>query len=264
MKPEYVKFLRSDGRMHFSDLKHIGSSGQHYLQNLNSGKSTGSMRKGSTFHDLVLLEKEPIVFTDRRAGKKWKAFQLENIGNDIINVSEYETAMRMRDSLMMSNYDSAVFARELLSKCQNREKEILWDLAGVPWSSTIDAYGNGITLELKSTKCASKRKFLWDAKSMKYDGQLAVYNVAQGVDGNQFPAPWTQSYAIAVENVKPHIVAVYRVEELRLDAAYSNVVEMQQKWITCCETGIWGGYGKDCEIWDADLIIEEEEDSDDE
>lgn len=264
MNPKYLEFLRSDGRMHYSDLKHIASSGAHFISNLNSEIDSASTRIGSVFHDIVLLGKKPCVFEGTRRGAAWEVFKEKNIGNDICNVTEYETAMRMADSLFDSQYESAEFARDILRRCEIREKEILLDFNDVPWSSRIDAMGTDLIAELKSTKCASKRKFLLDAKQMKYDGQLAIYNVAAGVNANQFPAQWLDSYVIAVENKSPYIVAVYEVEKLRLDSAYLEVIAWQEKWLKSCETGIWGGYGKACETWDADIIIGEDEDDDEE
>lgn len=251
--------LPSDGRMHFSALKQFAYSPSHYASYISSGiKDTESMRIGRALHALVLQGIEPIVYTgDRRAGKDWDAFLIGNNAKkeNILNISESKVVFEMAESVSRND-----LASELIAACHTKEKKVEWEMAGIQFAGTPDAYGDGILLDLKSCQSAFPRKFLWDANSRNYHAQLALYDIALGTQYVKGATSWREQYLIAVENVAPYNCVVYRSDDLRIDQGYEKCLEWIARYKACVLSGNFGGYDVEQPvIWDAQIITSEED-----
>lgn len=251
-------FSRRDNALHFSELKEIGRSAAHYAHIVQNGREdTPSLLIGRAFHALTLQGIEAATFDFDRKGARWEEFKAQNAGRTLLKVSEYDAVKRMRDSVFANPA-----AREILERCPHREVEKKWMRNGFPCSGRIDAFGDRAIAELKSTRDASRRKFLWDAQKMAYHAQLPWYDVALGTVPQEMDTDWRDQYIIATENTAPFVTVVYQLDNLRIDQGNELVEEWLLRFGACMESGEWHGYTQGVHIWDGEIRVgndEEEE-----
>lgn len=250
--------LPADGRMHFSALKQFANSPAHYADYIKNGlQDTPSMRIGRALHALVLQDVSPVIFDGLRRGKEWDAFVASSTAEkvDILNASEGEIVLGMANAILKNE-----FAMEILNSCHTKEQRIEWDMDGIQFAGTPDAYGDGVLLDIKSCQSSFPRDFLWDAHKRGYHAQLALYDIALGTKYVKGATAWREQYLIAVENSAPYNCVVYRSDDLRIDQGYDMICEWIAKYKSCAESGNFGGYDVEQPvIWDAQIITSEEE-----
>lgn len=248
--------LPKDGRMHFSNLKNFAKSPAHYAMSCDKeSEDSVSFRIGRALHALVLEGIAPTLYEGIRRGKEWEAFKSEHEGKDILSESEFETVENCFKSIQ-----SNPIAMDILCKAPNREKYLEWDRAGVPCAGRIDAYGDDVLVEIKTTKCADPKRFLYEAGKFGYHAQMAWYDFALGTQYHQFATPWRDHYIIAVETSAPYTCTVIKLDDLRIDQGHTLCEEWLGKYIECEETGFYPSYTtEEPVIWDAEIIIENEE-----
>lgn len=259
--------LPRDGKMHFSNLKHIAESPLKYALSCDMrGEDTTAYRIGRAFHALVLQGIEPTKYDGIRRGKEWDAFVVDCESHqikreDILSVSEYEQVNAMWRAVNLNQE-----AVEILNRCDKREANIEWERDGVPCSGRVDAYGDGAILELKSCSDARPTKFLRDAHKFGYHAQMAWYQWSM-IDNSKLSLPWLDSYIIAVESSpiygdgSGHRCVVYKLDELRLDQG-NDLINL---WINTYKDHEAKGFWPDCIeqqpiVWDGEVILETEED----
>lgn len=245
--------MQSDGKIHYSTLKQIEQSPAHYQWAVSHERGdTPAMRMGRAIHALYLQGVEPAKTAGSKRGATDSA--------DALGVSEYDTVRRMFDALQASSE-----AREILSRCPEREVSMEWDLMGLQCAGRLDLRGPGILADLKSCRAAYPRKFLWDAEKAHYDAQLPWYDVAGGIKPIGPDTAWSEQYLIAVENVAPYSVMVYRLDPLRIDQGWMKCEKWMHTLKNCLETKCWPGYLQGIQTWDGELSFGEsgdEEESD--
>lgn len=244
--------------MHFSALKEFAKSPLHYAEYIRNGrKDSTQMAMGRALHELVLLGIQPTKFDGIRRGKEWEAFQEKNAGLTICNATEYESVMRMAQSV-----NSNVEAMRLLAECNEREKRIEWEYGGIPCAGRVDAYSETAVLELKSCMCAKPKKFLWDAAQMGYDAQMAWYDFGiGGLKTSDIGIDFREHYIIAVENNGAFLCQVFQIQELRQQQAFAKFDSWMEQFRYAMDSGIWHGYSKDPIVqWDAEIIYSIDED----
>lgn len=250
----------SDGCLHFSTLKEIGRSAAHYANAVKNGRpDSPSMLIGRAFHALTLQGIEPLVFDGIRKGDKWKEFEEANKGADILNIKERDSVLRMRDSVFANPA-----ALDVLGRCPMRETTIRWARHGYPCAGKVDAVGASALAELKSTRDASRRKFLWDAHRMGYHGQLAWYDVGMGTAPMEYDTAWRDQFIIATENAAPFVTVVYQLDNLRIDQGNQLVEDWLTRFGACMESGEWLGYTQGVHIWDAAVEYQGDDEEDEE
>ena len=253
---------KSDGKIHQSDLKCIAESPAHYQWRINHPQDdTPSKRIGRAIHALYLQGIEPVTFDGKRSTKAYAEFvaPLGDAAEDVLITSERDTVLRMRDALV-----SDVYATEILSRCPERETSIEWDLFCLPCAGRLDARGPGVLADLKSCRSAFPRKFLWEAeRKFHYDAQLPWYDVGGGIRPIGPDTNWSEQYLIAVENVAPYNVLVYRLDNLRIDQGWSKIVEWMRILKSCIDSGKWPGYLDGIQTWDGSITIGMDDDEED-
>lgn len=266
-----------DERLHFSAVKELDKSPIHFAWAVAHGKfDTRGMRIGRAVHALTLQQIEPYVFNGDRRGSKWTEFVAErsliavdlvddyyhrdNV-SDVLTPPEWDSVRWMRDRV-----DADPYAREVLARCANRETSQDWIYKGHPWRGKIDAHGNGAIMELKSTKCAAKYAYLRDAGRMHYDAQLVAYDIALGTIPNGPDTEWQEHYQIAVENVAPFTVQVYKTATVRKDQALERLDRWMMVFDACHRSNDFTiPYERGIMEWDAEIVFgTTEEDEDDE
>ena len=249
-------FNREDGALHFSQLKEMGRSAAHYANAVKNGREdTEALMIGRAFHALTLQSIEPVSFDFDRRGKKWEEFQELHAGKILLKVADYDRVKRMRDSVY-----SNPAACEVLSRCLGREVAKKWTRNGFPCAGRIDAFGPGALAELKSTRDASRRRFLWDAQKMAYHAQLAWYDAGLGTQVRELDTEWRDQYIIATENVAPFVTVVYQLDNLRIDQGNELIEEWLSKFGACMASNEWQGYTQGVHIWDGEIRVSDEMD----
>lgn len=242
--------------VHSSTLKAIETSPRHYQRSIASDRDTDAMRLGRVAHALILTPDAPadVAVWDggRRAGKEWAAFCAAHAGKTIVRAEDLETAHAMRRAVL-----SHPRARALLSEGEP-EVTIQWDEAIEPGERpTVPALackgridwlrGDYEIVELKTTRNIAPRAWARDFAARYYHVQLAFYmnglDEAYGgaVAGCRLPAP----YVIAVENVAPFDVAVYRIPDATIEAGARKVAAWLRTVAECEASGVWPGVGGD-------------------
>ena len=253
---------KSDNRVHQSDLKAIESSPAHYKWQIDHQRpDSAAMRMGRALHSIYLQGIHPICFEGGKRGTKaWDGF-VEMLTNpdDVLIPAERDTVLRMHEAL-----ERDPDAKALMSRCIEREVALEWDLMGLPCAGRLDARGPGVLMDLKSCRAAYPKKFLWEAANkLHYDAQLAWYDVAGGVIPCGPDTAWSEQYLVAVENVAPYNVQVYKLDNLRIDQGWEKIQRWMQILNACLKSGRWPGYLEGVQAWDGELSFAEPDDEPD-
>jgi exodeoxyribonuclease VIII len=229
----------------YSELRHFKRSPLHarYLA-LHPDEPTAAMSMGSAIHVAVLepesFEKryvEAIEVGDKRtpANKaRWVAFEQENAGRGILKPSEWEAALRVRESVW-----SQPWAEELLGGAGANEVSALWMDAEwkIPCKCRIDRLGARV-IDLKSTRDASASAFQRSISNFDYYLQAALY--MDGLDTlHPSPREWIW---IAVETVAPYAPALYSPTNEMIDEGRKRYRTALGQWAECTRSGFWPGY----------------------
>jgi hypothetical protein len=128
-------------------------------------------------------------------------------------------------------------ARELLERAPRREVSIEWEIDGRRCKGRIDALGDGVLVDLKTTR--SLARFARQAGEMLYYGQLAWYGdgaIAAGQLARDY-----EVFILAVENVEPWDVGVFRVTDDDIQEGQFLYRRLLRD-LTACETmDYWPG-----------------------
>lgn len=246
--------------LRFSRLKLMSKSAAHYA--LGYGEDTGSMRKGTGIHSLMLGDSSRVkVYNGARnkKHKKYQAFLEQNPDCQILSKKEMVEVDGMRRSL-----DAHPRALELLDGI--REERIEWSLSGRACAGTPDVVkligdGRKRLVELKSGVSTKPDLFLWQAKKMCYHGQLSWY--ARGLETTMAyaPGPVTEQYIVAVESTAPYPVTVINVHDSMRRKGERQCRFWFEQLLVCEATGHFPGYVESDVDWaDDDTELEWDED----
>ncbi len=197
---------------------------------------------GRAVHCLVLEPKKwPGRFAqapecDRRTkeGKQlWADFCTLNEGREVIKADVGQAAQEMALAVQ-SNKDAAA----LLRKAEVREVSIVTELWGVRFKARLDAHGENLICDLKTTRCASESEFERSIMNYGYGLQAAAYMRAAASVGL---TPKHFAF-ICVENEAPHAVAVYRLKNDVIDLFDERLHPLVKSYGECVKARSWPGY----------------------
>lgn len=253
----------NDGRLHFSELKRIGThSPKHYRHFADcpfDEKDTAQYRVGRAMHRMWLLGIEPPPVFDGKRDQRTKRYKefLEALGvqhSEVLDADEHKRVLGMCAAL-----DSHPAAVELREKCELFEREMEWTRGDIECCGTLDmsTKRHGIICDLKSCESARPESFQRKAARYAYDCQLAWYSYPFDI-----AEKWPDCYIIAVESSPPYDVVVHRLSPLLLDMADKRIEEWLATWKSCQANGTWPGYSQDIVDWniDPDRITTSEDD----
>jgi hypothetical protein len=249
----------------FSRLKHMSASAAHYWQACqDDNDDTIAMRFGRGFHALCLGTPVHRWTGKNRSSNDYKAFIKENPGVEVLTAKEWDTAHRMFESIQRH-----ATARELLFGAGSvLEETIEWQFQGRQCTSRPDARrGTELLVDLKSTVCSEPGKFNRDAMFRGYHSQFSFYGHAMHKALGAFPA---QSFCVAVEKKKPHVVTVLELPKETIEEGAKAWRLWWEQLMACEAANVWPGYTEaivQLEVFDtgdASLIIDGEEHSWDE
>jgi hypothetical protein len=248
----------SDGRIHYSTLKLMGTSPLAYKA--AAKHDAAHLRRGTAVHALTYMNRNIAVYDGVRNGKAWETFKAENAGSVLVSRREYTEASDMA----MAVHCSATVARMglLTPKARVVETEILWDFNGAPFSSTPDLHCPDFCVDLKTTKCAKPGVFERDIMKYSYHVQAALYRRAIEQRYGYLPK---HSYIVAVESKAPHDVVVYRITPKLLELGERQACLWLEELRNCEASDCWPGYSN--AVVDVDVpewMIDEDEEEDEE
>ena len=221
--------------LHFSMLKRIGQSPQHYAHALVAPNiETKSLRLGNAVDALLFGTCGVVAYNGQRRGKEWAVFAEANAGAICLNKAEAEQARGMANAL-----ENRPDALDLLSG--NRQQTIKWTFSGRECEGTPDAFTDERIADLKTTRTAHPERFIWEARRYAYHAQLDWYGSGLLHSGRQKPS---HSYIVAVESIAPHPVTVFALTERALDQGARLWRLWFERLRACEESDAWPGYAE--------------------
>lgn len=224
-----------------SQLQHILKSPKHFLHHRQSeSKVSRAFDFGTLVHDVVLEDAKYIPqpeFGDQRvkANKEAKAEWLETVkGKKTCPQYDYNAVQTI-----LENIDKNPTARELVKNSIKevshyyKEKTTNWSFKARPDGYIIDE----VLWDLKTTSKIAPGGFKYDIQNLNYDMRLMFYQDAL----TYFQAQVKEVLILAVENVEPFDVVVYKLSNEILDSGSSKYQWGLQSLKSCTETGSWPG-----------------------
>lgn len=161
-----------------------------------------------------------------------EADELDELGVAILTQAQGETVGHCVESV---NGHKA--ARELLERALQREVSIEWEIDGRRCKGRIDALGDGVLVDLKSTR--SLARFGWQARDMLYHGQLAWY--LDGAVAASRLDEGAEVYIVAVESVEPWDTAVIRLTGGEIEEGRCLYRRLLSDLAACEQMNYWPG-----------------------
>lgn len=237
-------------RCNFSTLKWMAKSPAHYRHILlNPPEDTDPKRLGRTVH---VASFEPERFRNsiavwdgpRRAGKDWEAFKQRNEGKELLTEDQHAKCQAIQRAVREDPV-----AKQYM---QNGRGEVT-----LAWTATTTESGTEIAckgrfdfdaqdaiVDLKTTKDASGDAFARQVFGLHYHTQGAWY-----VDAYEILTGKRKPYVIvAVENVEPFVVQVYRVPDLALDLGREEYGRWLDQLAFCRANSVWPAYSAGMEL----------------
>lgn len=260
--PHFVR--ASDGRIHYSDLKHMAISPKAYRHACRSRKPPSSpMTIGSVADRMVFGFGRWALYEGKtRRGSEWEAFgrrikATQGPDTAICIRSEYEAARAAADAVLVDPV-----ARALLKAPRAEYQRVMqWTAYGLPFAAGIPGVRGGVDLiadrtlaDLKVTNDVEPYALMRHAFSMLWPQQLACY-----VDGARSLGIDVEDAAlICVESSPPHDVVVLTFDEDDFERGRRSLVMWTEKLKACEASGQWPGHAQSAIEYEAPAWAEEE------
>ena len=233
-----------------TDLKHMVKSPAYFRYwKDNPQEDTPALLFGRAVHKYV-LEKEdffnefavaPLIDKRTKDGKeKWRVFQENNVGKDIITQEDFEKIKEMHKALY-----NTPFAKQLL----NGDKELSFfledEITGQIMKCRPDCLtkisDTHILIDYKSTTDASSDAFMRNAISLNYDLQMAYYkDIVDKIRGFDHKVIF-----IVQEKNPPYLVNILEANEYFIKSGRDMYRTYLDEYAECEKTGNWYGFVKD-------------------
>lgn len=225
-----------------SALKRMGQSPLHFAAHVEA--SAKWLDKGSGAHSAILGGKRLAVWDKKsdagnqcpRRGKDWDAFNAENRDALILLPDEYEQVQRMAEAVNRCPEAMRVLAGV-------RETTVYWDVLGRRCRGTPDVDGGCFVTELKTTRSADPRKFMWDSLKLCYHGALAWYQDGLAMQRGRREMP-ESAFIVAVESSAPFAVTVFSVPERALEQGRRVNRLWLERLLVCEASDEWPPYSQ--------------------
>jgi len=229
-----------------SMLDVFSRSPHHYWWQYKSGqaperKETPAMRQGTIIHTAILEPDRFVVdyVQSKYKDKRTKAYkelvaQSKSEGKDVLTSTEYEMAMRCRESVMKNPYAVAALSEgsaELSAFVEDPKVENLEVRARFDWLAP------GVIVDLKTTIHAGY-EFAHSIRKYRYHLQAAMYSrIADlcGIEGCEF-------IFIAVERDFPYGVGVYKLSTEDMYNGLKLYFDLTNRLVECEALNKWPGY----------------------
>ncbi len=207
--------------LRFSALRKMAKSPAHYLAAITTEmEPTSGMDVGTAADSMLLGEQRVVAYPGKvRRGKEYDAFEVRHADALILTEREYRLASGI--AAAVTSCDDAV---RLLAGV--RQETVYWvnngrECRGTPDVRSMD--GTSIT-DLKTGETSDPRRFQWKMRSFAYHAAASWY--IAGLNSRGFKV--RDSYIVAVEQVFPHVVTVFKLSDHLLELG-------QRLWVTWFE-----------------------------
>lgn len=199
-------------QLSYSSLKSFIKSPAHFLAyKRRDFVESASMRLGTAVHSALLEPEEFAKIYDvtdlRKNTKAYKEMVALNPKKIYLNNSDWRSIQEIKRRFAQNRE-----ATELLDFCSKRETEVKREIQGVPFRGFVDAMSKDVIVDIKTTQDASAEGFSKSVYNFSYHLQAAIYKELTGAK---------EFYIIAIENVAPHNICIYRLSQDALDSGYS-------------------------------------------
>jgi exodeoxyribonuclease VIII len=228
--------------INWSRLKLLDKSPAHFKAGY-SGEESKSLRLGTAAHSAVLepekFASDFIIYTKRRQGKEWEAFENQATldKKSVLSQSEYDQACAIRDAVSRNRKASEYLQGGAA------EQALVWDIGPFKCKGRADYIGDCI-VDLKSTQDSSPKSFARSCAKFGYYGQAAWYS-----DGHYRATGKRKPFVfVAVESSAPYIVTVFTVPDPVLEFGRDQYLTLLGKLDYCRQRNWWGGYTESEEL----------------
>lgn len=242
-----TKLYRSHEALSQSDLKVIAEfSPAHFRYYRRHPKPDSDPKKlGRAAHVAILepLKFEAMYMRGPRVDKRTKAGRLawveaeekaRETGRELLLPEHYEAPDEMREAVRSNPSASGLLEAGVA------ERASFGTVHGVLGKALTDYYRprDHAIVDLKSTRCASKRSFERDIRTYRYHWQAVWYtDLIEAITGK------TPSFTIvAVETVPPYGSSVYTFKPDIMSIARREMMEAVKLYQECMKSGRWPGY----------------------
>ena len=214
---------------------------------ISDREETAAMRMGNLVH-CAMLEPEQlearykITDLDRRGTKAWAAEEQAAEGRELTKRNDYETAIRMRDSVWGNPYARGCLegsVPELVSVWEDEETGLLCKA-----KADLVNLKNGCLVDVKTTSDASPREFTASFAKYSYWLQESFYRSGFAINGfgsidAMNPTPFL---FIAVEKSAPYLVSVYELSDTEHERVSLEIRRLLLEYKNCINNGSFPGY----------------------
>ena len=200
--------------------------------------TTPALNLGKALHSLIL---EPQTFADTWAiggpvnpktgnpyGVETKAFQEweSEQGKPVMSHAQHRALLGMAESIA-----AHPLARTIRDAPRKTELSLFWELEETPCKARIDCLQDGVVWDIKTTRDASYRGFERSISEYRYHMSAAWYLDGArraGLIGMDCKFLW-----LAIENVPPYALCVYRAIDELLEVGHILCVEAFDQYVKC-------------------------------
>lgn len=233
--------MNADGRLHWSELKHIRESPAHFQHYRNTPfEPSREMRIGTAVDALVFGTTDRLAFYPgkQRRGAKWDEFATNHMDKEILFQSDLDVAEEIADRVRADP-----FVRNLMAEAA-KQVRLDWERADIPCRGTADLLGMDLA-DLK-VSTVSHDRMAFHARDLGWFGQLAWYRDNCDRAGLLKPR---EVYLIVASASPPHLVTPYRLTSLSLLAGQNEWQAAFATYRHCLKTNNWPGHtGTDASV----------------
>ena len=234
-----------DGCANPSRLVKALKSMKSFANYTGTDKPDRGMLIGSLTHQMILepgtFEQRYAIFhASRKTQKQLAEFEWRHEGKTPVKPEEYEQAMRTADAVLADP-----LAREKLQATVH-EVTVFAEDHGVQCKGRIDAIGNGMLVDLKTTTNVEPDKFGRVVGTLHYGAKMACYMRWS----QMLHVPVNEVFIIAVETKGDYDVAIFQVPEIVLQNGWNRVEKVLKRIPDCVRRDYWPGVGEHgpCEL----------------
>lgn len=236
--------LHADEGLHWSDLKHMATSPQHFLSALHTDfPMTKAMRFGNLIDGIIYHGEIPPVWDGYFRGKgknsdgvhwdDWSAAHGVKNNEDAYKPDEVEDALMCVDSIRKHPKAMSI----LVESASQTQTVMRWPLKGLGDTyaegtpDSVGVYeGRKYVADLKVTPVVEKRRFYRHAWDMGWFGQVAWYSL---------PTEAVDLYIVAAQPTRPWEVVVYKMSERLVRAADDHWKDLINRIRFCINNDDW-------------------------
>lgn len=238
------KIRSADGRVHFSELRHMSDSAAHYRYACEHKREpTRAMIVGAIADAIVFEHRRVAVFDGVRRGKAWEEFLVAHPKELLCSAAEYAVASGAALAVVRDPVAGPIVRR----KGAVYQRVVHWTdwglecaagIAGEGGRGGFDIIGDGFLDDLKITNDASPRGIERQILSMHWHAQGAFYS-----DGAKACGLDVDAYRlICVEATPPHPVTVVELLPELLDFGRRSLSKWTEMLKASEAADVWPGY----------------------